>query len=74
MKLKHGNSIICSSLLTYGYSEISLEILENCGPLKIITREQHYIDNLKPQYYILSIARSFKGLNIVQKLKSYFVI
>ena len=29
--------------------------------MNIIFREQHYIDNLKPEYNILSIARSSKG-------------
>jgi len=60
-ELRHGNSIICSSLLKYGYSEFSLEILEYCDPLNIIPREQHYLDNLKPEYNILRIARSSKG-------------
>lgn len=60
-KLRHGNSIICSSLLKYGYYEFSLEILEYCDPLKIISREQHYLYNLKPEYNILNIARSSKG-------------
>jgi len=60
-ELRHGNSIICSSLLKYGYSEFTLEILEYCDPLDIIPREQHYFDNLKPVYNILTIARSSKG-------------
>ena len=29
--------------------------------MNIILREQHYLDNLKPEYNILSIARSSKG-------------
>ena len=35
-KLRYGYSIICSSLLKYGYSEFSLEILEYYDPLNII--------------------------------------
>jgi hypothetical protein len=61
MELRHGNSIICSSILKYGHSEFSLEILEYCDPLNIISREQHYLDNIKPEYNILSFARSSKG-------------
>jgi len=30
-----------------------LEILEYCDPLNIISREQYYLDNLKPEYNIL---------------------
>jgi hypothetical protein len=60
-ELRHGNSIICSSILKYGHSEFSLEILEYCDPLNIISREQHYLDNIKPEYNILSFARSSKG-------------
>jgi group I intron endonuclease len=57
-ELRNGNSVICSSLLKYGYSEFSLEILEYCDPINIISREQYYLDNLKPEYNILTIARS----------------
>lgn len=52
--------MIFSPLLKYGYSEFSLEILKYCDPSTIIFREQHYIYNLKPEYNILSIARSSK--------------
>ena len=48
-------------MLKYGHSEFSLEILEYCDPLNIISREQHYLDNIKPEYNILSFARSSKG-------------
>jgi hypothetical protein len=60
-ELRHGNSIICSSLLKYGYAEFTLEILEYCDPINIISREQFYLDNLNPEYNILIIARSSKG-------------
>ena len=51
-ELRYCNSVICSSLLKYGYSEFSLEILEYCDPINIIYIEQYYLDNLKPKYNI----------------------
>lgn len=46
-------SIICKSLLKYGYSEFSLEILEYCNQEDTIEREQFYLDSLNPEYNIL---------------------
>jgi group I intron endonuclease len=67
--LRNGNSVICSSLLKYGYSYFSLEILEYSYPIDIITREQYYLYNLKPEYNILTFARSSKGFKHSQKTK-----
>lgn len=55
-RLEKGSSIIYSSILKYGYSNFSLDILEYCEPNLLISREQFYIDHLKPDYYILSTA------------------
>jgi hypothetical protein len=38
-----------------------LEILEYCDPDKVVSREQYYIDLLKPQYNILKVAGSLVG-------------
>ena len=56
-----GTSIIYNSLLKYGYSSFSLDILEYCEPSIVIAREQFYIDNLKPEYNILNKAGSRLG-------------
>lgn len=69
-ELSNGNSVICSSLLKYGYSEFSLEILEYCDPIDIITREQYYLDNLKPEYNDLTIARYSKGFRFKDSQKT----
>lgn len=69
-ELRYGNSVICSSLLKYGYSEFSLEILEYCEKEELIVREQYYLDNLKPEYNILTIARSSKGFKHSQMTKT----
>lgn len=54
-------SLICKSLLKYGYSQFSLEILEYYNKEDTIKREQFYIDSLKLEYNILKIAGSRLG-------------
>lgn len=58
-----GNSIICFSLVKYGYSNFNLEILEYCNKDKLIEREQYYLDTLNPSYNILKYAYSSLGYN-----------
>jgi group I intron endonuclease len=60
-ELKKGNSAIYNSLLKYGYSEFSLEILEYCDKEELISREQYYIDCLNPEYNLLKVAGSCIG-------------
>ena len=40
--------LISKALIKYGYSNFSLEILEYCDSSKAVSREQYYIDLLKP--------------------------
>jgi len=61
LKKKQWSSAIYSSLLKYGYSKFSLDILEYCEPEVLISREQFYIDFLKPEYNILKIAGNRLG-------------
>lgn len=62
-QIKVSKSHIYRSLLKYGYSNFSLEILEYCDPDKklLINREQYYIDLLKPDYNLLKKAGSLLG-------------
>lgn len=55
------SSQICRALLKHGYSKFKLDILEYCNPSDVITREQYYIDLLKPEYNILQVAGSLFG-------------
>lgn len=55
------NSRIYEALLKYSYSNFSLEILEYCNNEYLITREQHYLDLLKPEYNICKTAGSMLG-------------
>ena len=59
--MKKGNSIINNSLLKNGNSNFILEILEYCEPENAISREQHFLDLLKPKYNILPTAGSLLG-------------
>ena len=51
-----GSIIIHRALLKYGHSNFSLDIIEYCEPNELISREQYYIDILKPEYNILKKA------------------
>ena len=48
---------------------LNLEIVEYCDPIYIISREQYYLDVLKPEYNVLTIERSPKGFKHTQKTK-----
>jgi len=52
---------IYKALLKYGLSNFSLDILEYCDPDKAISKEQEYIDLLKPSYNLNPIAGSSLG-------------
>ena len=67
---KYKTSKIYNALLSYGFSAFSLTILEYIDIANlpkdeakklIIEREQHYIDNILPEYNILKIAGSLLG-------------
>lgn len=58
---KRGASLICKALLKYGYTGFRLEILEYCSKMEVLSREQFYLDNYKPEYNILKIAGSNLG-------------
>jgi group I intron endonuclease len=58
---KKQSSIIYKSILKYGHSKFSLDILEYCESSLCIAREQYYLDLLKPEYNILKIAGSRLG-------------
>jgi group I intron endonuclease len=62
------SSLIYESILKYGYSEFSLEILEYCEPNILIEREQYYINFLKPKYNICKIAGSRLGIKRSKKI------
>lgn len=60
-RLQKSKSRIYSAILKYGYSNFQLEILEYCAKENAISREQYYIDLLKPEYNLNSTAGSRLG-------------
>lgn len=53
--------LIHKALLKYDYSSFKLEILEYCIKDNLLSKEQDYLDTLKPEYNILKIAGSSLG-------------
>jgi len=72
--LKKYKSAIYSSMLKYGPSGFRLEILEYCEKVKavILSREQYYIDLLKPLYNLLQTAGSPLGYKHTEETLAKF--
>lgn len=68
-RIEKGSSIIYNSLLKYGYSKFSIDILEYCKPTILIKREQYYFNILKPEYNILEKAGSRLGTKQSEETK-----
>lgn len=56
-----GNSLIQNAFLKYGIASFSLIILDWCDPQDLTRREQYWIDLFKPEYNILTAAKSSAG-------------
>lgn len=63
------SSAIYSAILKYGHENFSLDILEYCEPDLLISKEQYYIDELKPKYNILKFASSRFGHKLSEDTK-----
>lgn len=65
---------IKKALVSYGFINFELVILEYCEPSVLLEREQYYLDTLKPEYNILSTAGSTAGVKhseaTISKLKA----
>lgn len=59
--LAESNRPIERALLSYGFSKFSLEILEYCHKDDVLSKEQYYMDLLKPEYNIVKTAGSTVG-------------
>ena len=70
--LQKYKTIIHQALLKYSHSKFSLEIIEYCDKNSLISREQYYIDKLKPDYNILKTANSSLGFKHSQETLDYF--
>lgn len=61
LELLKGKSLIYSAILKHGLKNFQIEILEYCAAENAISREQYYLDLLKPKYNILTTAGSRLG-------------
>jgi group I intron endonuclease len=67
------NTPIHNALLKYGFSNLTLEILEYCKEgINPITREQFYLELLKPEYNILQEAGSSLGFKHSDETLEFF--
>lgn len=60
-KNKHHSILLQRAWNKYGEELFEFEILENCAPSMLISREQYLFDTLKPKYNISRIAGSNYG-------------
>ena len=67
--LLKSRSLIYSSILKYDYNNFSLEILEYCESKDLITKEQYYLDLLKPEYNICKTAGNTLGRKFSEDTK-----
>ncbi len=70
--LKKHNTPLHNSLLKYGYSNFTLQVLEYCNKEDTIKREQYYLNLLKPVYNILQTAGSSLGFKHSKDTLDYF--
>lgn len=68
----NSKSKIYSALISYGYNNFHLVILEYCDRFDVIKKEQFYIDSLKPEYNILKVAGSSLGFRHSEQTKLKF--
>ena len=55
------NLIIVRSILKYGLGNFALVILEFTDKDELLSREQHFLDTLEPEYNILDVAGNSQG-------------
>lgn len=61
--------LLIKAVLKYGEENFKLEILEECEPSLILTREQFYLDKFLPKYNIAKIAGSALGIKRTKEVK-----
>ena len=69
MSKYRSKSIIYSTLLKNAYGIFKIEILEHCDIKSIISRQQYYINTLKPRYSVLKFAYTSLGSSHSEKTK-----
>lgn len=65
----HHNSILQNAWNKYGEKSFNFVLIENVGKENLISKEQYYLDTLKPEYNICSIAGSPAGRRLSTNTK-----
>ena len=66
---KKSCTLLVRAVNKYGEQNFKLEILEECAPENLLTREQFYLDTLSPKYNIAKIAGSNLGIKRTEEAK-----
>jgi len=61
----HANSHFQNAYCKYGEDVFRLEVVENCEKVKLVVREQYYIDTLRPSYNkVLIVTKGTRGMRL----------
>ena len=71
-RLTNSNMAIYKAIIKYDHENFKLEILEYCNPDVLLSREQYYLDILKPEYNQLKVAGSSFGYKHTAEAKEKF--
>lgn len=71
---RHCNKHLQSSYNKYTKDNFIFEIIEECSKNDLITREQYYIDTIKPEYNLCKIADRPTGLKHTEEYKKHMSI
>lgn len=63
---------IYKAIIKYGYVNFKLQILEYCELKDLLVKEQYYINHLKPEYNILSVAGNSSGYKHTESTMAKF--
>ncbi len=71
---KHHNKKMQNSWNKHGENNFSFVIIEYCEKEKLILREQHYIDEINPEYNICRIAGNTLGTKMSDEQKKHLSV
>ena len=66
---KQSCTLLVRAINKYKEENFKLEIIEECLPEELLTREQHYLDTLLPKYNVAKIAGSNTGIRRSKETK-----
>ncbi len=66
---KQSCTVLIRAINKYGEENFKLEIIEECLPEQVLSREQYYLDTLCPHYNVAKIAGSNAGIKRSKETK-----